>query len=275
MFPLCYNTNGLRNISLHKALQEIIKAGYDGIELSLHSSHLHPFHATQKTLKDLKSFLADNPIALVCIAAGADDLLGKEPFEPSLISADKKGRQKRIDLISSTIDIAKYLCAPVVNFASGVLKEDVSPEKAEEFLIDGIRPCLEKAGDTILAIEPEPGMFIETTDQAISLMNKVESPQLRLNLDIGHVCCCEEDLCGSMSRALSFTRHIHIEDIRGKVHHHEIPGEGDMDFGSIFKTLKSSDYRYYLSVELYHHAQVWERALRESRRYLLEKMNGL
>ena len=272
MIPLSYNTNGLRNIPLYKAIQEVSKAGYEGIELSLHSSHFHPFETSRQKLRTLKSMLDDNPVVPVCIAAGAADLLSSEPFEPSLISSDQEGRQQRIDLLCSTIDIAAFLSVPVVNFASGSLKKGGSPEKAEANLITAIKSCLKNVGDIILAIEPEPGMFIETTAQAISLIGKIGSAQLRLNLDIGHVQCCEDDLLGSISRSLSLVRHIHIEDIKAKVHHHEIPGEGNLDFRSIFRILKDSSYQYYLSVELYHHADDWERALRQSRQHLLEEM---
>ena len=272
MIPLAYNTNGLRNIPLSRAIEEVSNAGYEGIELSLHSSHFHPFETSRQKLGELKSVLGDYPVAPVCIAAGAADLLSDQPFEPSLISPEQEKRQQRIDLLCSTIDIAAFLSVPVVNFASGILKKGESPEKAEANLIEAIESCLKNAGNIILAIEPEPGMFIETSVQAISLIGKIGSAQLRLNLDIGHVQCCEEDLFGSISRSLSYVRHMHIEDIKAKVHDHEIPGEGDLDFRSIFRILKDSDYKYYLSVELYHHADVWERALRQSHQHLLQEM---
>ena len=60
--------------------------------------------------------------------------------------------------------------------------------------------------------------------------------------------------------------------VKGKVHHHEIPGEGDIDFRSVFDLLSDADYEHYLSVELYAHADVWERALYQSRKYLLDQM---
>jgi len=272
MIPLSYNTNGLRNIPLYKAIEEVSKAGYEGIELSLHSSHFHPFQTSRRSLQELKSVFKSNPVVPVCIAAGASDLLSSKPFEPSLVSPDQKERQKRIDLIRSTIDIAEFLSIPVVNFASGRIKKGESFKIAEKNLIEGIESCLKNKEDTILAIEPEPEMFIETTTQAISLIEKNGSSRLKLNLDIGHVQCCQENILDSIAESLSYTRHVHIEDIKGKVHHHEIPGEGDLDYKAIFEVLKSSGYKHYLSVELYHHTDVWQRALQESRQHLLEEM---
>jgi sugar phosphate isomerase/epimerase len=271
---LSYNTNGLRTMSLLDAIAQVSRAGYSGIELSLHQSHLYPPRISDYQLQEIKDRLNSAGIVPACLATGAADLLSGVPYEPSLISIDPKGRQQRIDLIISAISIARHLSIPVVNFASGILREGMSASAADKHLLDGIEKCLEKAGSVVLAIEPEPGMFIETTDQAIRLIDMFDSPQFRLNLDIGHVRCCESDLIDSIVKAIPYTRHIHIEDIKGSKHYHEIPGEGDLDFQSIFKILKDFDYRHYLSVELYHHADVWERALYQSRRHLLEKMRS-
>ena len=96
----------------------------------------------------------------------------------------------------------------------------------------------------------------------------MNSTRVRLNLDIGHVFCSETDCYSAIEKALPYSRHIHIEDIRNGVHHHEIPGEGDIDFPRIIQLLTSSDYNHYVSVELHHHADMWERALGESLSFL-------
>jgi hydroxypyruvate isomerase len=275
MFPLSYNTNGLRNLPLLRAVQEVAQAGYEGIELSFHATHFHPFLLSGQKLEEIKKSLEKISVNPICMAVGAADLLSSEPFEPSLISPDPKGRQERIRLISRALEIAKFLEVPVVNFASGVLKKEVNSEEARKNLVQGIKRCLDNAREIILAIEPEPNMFIETTSQAIALMQEIASPNLKLNLDIGHVQCCEDDLLDSIAKAIPYTRHAHIEDIKGKVHHHEIPGEGDIDFHSVFQTLKKSNYQHYLSVELYHHADIWEQALSQSRKNLLKEMQGI
>ena len=274
MFPLAYNTNGLRNMPLEDAIREVSGAGYDGIELSLHSSHLHPLKCPRKAIDGVKRVLRDTHLYRACVAAGAADLLGDEPFEPSLISPEKKQRRRRVDLIRAAVELAHRMSFPVVNFASGIIKDGASPEKARERLIEGINIILKDSGDVTLAIEPEPDMFIAASSEAIELMEEIDSPMLALNLDIGHVQCCEEALENAVSKAAPYARHMHIEDIKGRTHHHEIPGEGDIDFKAVFRTLKAAGYKNYLSVELYHHADVWRKALTESRRYLLKEMEA-
>ncbi len=270
MCLLSYNSNGLRNMSIEEAIRNVAGTGFDGIELSLHKNHLHPYRVSQNTLDQIKRTIDENNIKVACLATGCADLLSDVPYEPSLISEKAEDRSARINLIRESVNIAKYLEIPVVNFASGILQHQVEPDKARAYLIEGINLCLENAGNVVLAIEPEPGMFVETTTQAISVIEEINSPQLELNLDIGHVYCCEDNYLEKIQVALKHSAHIHVEDIKDKVHHHEIPGTGEIDFGAFIKLCRSAGYEKYLSVELYHHAPVWQEALKKSKAFLTE-----
>jgi sugar phosphate isomerase/epimerase len=55
-----------------------------------------------------------------------------------------------------------------------------------------------------------------------------------------------------------------------KVHFHEIPGEGDIDFAQVAALVKAAKYPHYISVELHNHDQDWQRALDVSRDYLVK-----
>lgn len=273
MIKLSYNTNGLRTIALADAVREVAAAGYDGIELSLHPSHLDPFRFTAADALRLRSALDGAGLAACSLATGADNLLSGERFEPSLIHPVKAGRQRRIDLISRAVEIAVQVGVPVVSFASGIRRPEVPLETARDLLREGVGRCLDRAaGEVILAIEPEPGFLIETNGQAVDIVEQLGSPWLRLNQDIGHANVCEDDYLASIERALPLTRHIHVEDIKGRVHRHEIPGDGDIDFPALFEALRRGGYSHYLSVELYNHGDVYPTALRRSLRFLRELM---
>jgi len=176
MFRLSYNTNGLMNLSLERAIEEVSKAGYEGVEISLHPSHLLPYDVTRERLDELKDLFASFSIEPVCLATGGMHVLGEVPFEPSLISPDEQGRKKRIDVINAALEIANYLSIPCVNITSGMQHEGVSEEEATQMLKEGVRACLRNAGQAILVIEPEPlidpwpPMFIQATSQAIPII---------------------------------------------------------------------------------------------------------
>ena len=275
MFKLAYNANGLRNMDVVSAIREVKKYGYDGIELSLHKAHLHPNHVNENYLKKIKEELENQKIIPACLATGCSDLLSNDEYEPSLISSTIEERNIRIDCIKKSIDIAKFLNIPIVNISSGLKKEIVTKHDARLYLIEGIKRCLDYAEDIVLAIEPEPNMFIETTEEAIDIIKCVGSDRLKLNMDIGHVVCCEKDVMENIKNACQYVAHIHIEDIRNRVHYHQIPGEGDIDLKQVLSILYSKQYEGFISVELYHHANVYEMALEKSYAYLTNIMREI
>ena len=272
MTKLCFNSTTLRYIDLFKALLLIKQSGYDGVELMLNDTHLHPLKQSVKEVAEIRSFCSDNDIDIVCVAAGGANVLGYEDYEPSLIHPKKFQRSLRLEFIKRSMELACYLDSPVLNINSGRPRGDISSEEAYEHLFYGFEELLKGAGDLTLVLEPEPNFFVGTTEVAIDFIKKVGSPRLRLNLDIGHVFCSEENCYENIEKALPYSRHIHIEDIKNGVHHHEIPGEGDIDFERVMSSIKRSPYEHYISVELHHHDNDWERALQESRDFLLRHM---
>ncbi len=272
MFKLCFNSTTLRNIDLFEALGLIKQYGYDGVELTINSTHLHPLQHNRERFNEVKTFCNDQGINIVCLAAGGPDVLGAEPYEPSLINKDPLKRQERIEFIKRSLEMADILSAPVLNINSGKLGPEVAPQEAHGYLYDGIQDVLGSVGDTILVLEPEPDFFMGTTGGTVDFINEFDSAKFRLNLDIGHVFCSEDNCYEHIKQALPYARHIHIEDIKNGVHHHEIPGEGDIDFSRIMGLIRQSGYDHYVSVELHHHDSVWQRALKQSRDYLLKLM---
>lgn len=265
MLRIAYNANGLRNLSLAGAIRSVAEAGYAGIELSLHPSHIDPFSFAPGQAAETRRLLDEVGVQACCLATGADTLLGPERFEPSLIHPDPAGRGRRVELIRRGIDIAAELGVPVVNFASGIPRDGVAADAAWGWLGEGVARCLEHArGAVTLALEPEPGFLVESNDRAAALVAELGDPGLRINQDVGHANVVEDDYLGSIARALPLTAHMHVEDIRGRLHHHEIPGDGDIDFPALFRILHAGGYPGFVSVELYNHADVYPTALRRS-----------
>lgn len=276
MYSLAYNANGLRSQTIENAITMVAANGYKCIELSLHRNHIHPLDYTEEQIDRIKNALADNHVQPVCLATGAQDLLSDDPYEPSLIAPEKEGRVQRIELIKASINIARKIGISIVNIASGFLREEVEQDDAYNYLVEGIKECLEYAADDIiLAIEPEPGMYIQTSSDAKKLVEDIGNSNFRINLDIGHVECCETDIYESIKNVIDLTAHIHIEDIKNKIHFHEIPGEGNLDFYKILELLKRSNYNGAISVELYHHDSVARKALKDSYQYLTNIIDSL
>lgn len=272
MLKLCFNTAILRRFDVFEALKHIKNAGYDAAELVLDEAHLHPLYSSERQIKEVRTFCEDLDLTIGCIAAGEPTLLASGVnYEPSMVCSDKAGRQKRLDVFKRSIDLAQIIGCPIVNFNSGIQREDTSDEEAHERFLTGMQELLAHAGQTVLSLEQEPGFFIGTTETTVKYIKALNDDRFRFTLDIGHVFCTEpeEDCFANIKTAIPYARHIHVEDIKNRVHYHEIPGEGDLDFKRILQLIKDAEYEHYVCVELFHHEQVWEKALKESRKYLL------
>jgi sugar phosphate isomerase/epimerase len=117
-----------------------------------------------------------------------------------------------------------------------------------------IKPVAEHAEkeNVQLLVEPEPGLLIETCEQAEEFMSRMTSPAVGLNFDIGHQYCVGEDPAVSVKRLAKWVKHVHLEDIAAtRVHHHMIPGEGVIDFASVLKAIDEIGYTGWVTIELY------------------------
>ena len=83
-------------------------------------------------------------------------------------------------------------------------------------------------------------------------MRYVDNPALGLNFDVGHFFCVGDDPGPTLHRLAHFIRHVHLEDIAAtRVHHHLIPGDGAIDFATVFDALAAIGYAGWVTVELY------------------------
>jgi sugar phosphate isomerase/epimerase len=218
MIRLSYSTFGLTNLDFLTAIDEVEKAGYPGVEISFHRDQFNPFDLSDDDLANVRKRLASGRVKAACVATASHFFTPQRPHEPSLMSPDLAGRKRRIELVKRGIHVARKLGVDLVTFGSGFIRDEhvsnpgVDPR---ELLIDSIRQCLAEIRpdeDITLLIEPEPGMFIETMAQGLSLMNEIDSPRFRLHIDILHSYCSEKNYVEALAQAAPHIRYLHISD---------------------------------------------------------------
>ena len=218
MIKLSYSTFGLTNLNFLDAINVVDQAGYSGIELSFHRDQFNPFELTDEYLATIKKKLETARVKPACVATASHFFTPSRPHEPSLMSSDLAGRKRRIDLVKRGIHVARKLGVSLVTFGSGFIRDEhvnnpsVNPR---ELLVDSINQCMRAIRDDediVLLIEPEPGMFIETVEQGIDLVNEINSPRFKLHLDICHMYCSEHNYVAALGQAASYTRYLHISD---------------------------------------------------------------
>ncbi|TAN07577.1 MAG: sugar phosphate isomerase/epimerase [Rhodanobacteraceae bacterium] len=220
MIQLAYSTFGLTRLPLLDAIDAVARTGYDGIELAFHREQLNPFGITSAGLDAVRKRLDTAGIAAACVATASHFFTPSQPHEPSLLTLDLAGRKRRIDLIKRGIRVARHLGVNLVTFGSGFIRaEHVRDPAADprELLVDSIHECLRELHDDediTLLIEPEPGMFIETLDQGVALIEAVGSKRFALHIDICHAYCSEPNYTGALAKAAPYARYLHISDAR-------------------------------------------------------------
>jgi len=247
-----YNTNGAANHRLADAVAIIAEAGYDGVALTLDHHHLDPMEEgwvarAEALARDLQAR------RLGCVVeTGARFLLDpRRKHEPTLLTPSAEGRARRVAFLRRAIDIGQVLGAEAVSFWAGVPRPEVDRGEAGAWLKAGVAEVLEHAArrGVAAALEPEPGMLVETLDDFALL--RTHLPALRLALDLGHCLVTQEREPAAAVR--EFAGHlgtVAIEDMRRGDHTHLPFGEGDMDIPGCLDALGAVGFGGLVCVEL-------------------------
>lgn len=252
-----YGTNGLADHRLEDALPWLADLGYEGVALTLDHHHLDPL-ADDLTarVRTVRRRLDDAGLAVVVETGGRFVLDPRRKHEPTLLSDE--GRQRRLALLGTAIDVAAELGAPVVHLWSGRRPAEVVPELAWDRLVEGCAQLLESAerADIELAFEPEPGMLVDRIATYERLLASLgHHPRLGLTLDVGHCVCLEpETVPACIHRVADRLRHVQIEDMRRGVHEHLPFGDGELDLPAALAALRAVGYGGLVSVELPRHS---------------------
>lgn len=240
---LSYSTFGLTNLDFPAAIAAVDRAGYDGVEISFHRDQFNPFNVGDDDLDALRRQLDGLRVKACCVATASHFFDPHRPHEPSLMALEKAGRMRRIDLVKRGIHVARKLGVNLVTFGSGFVRDDhvAHPEvDPGELLADSIHECLREIRDDediTLLIEPEPGMYIETMEQGLRLLDQVGSEKFKLHIDICHAYCSEQNYVDALRKAAPQARYLHISDAREgynlKIVQDHAELAPDLDFASV------------------------------------------
>lgn len=138
-----------------------------------------------------------------------------------------------------------------------------------QLLCDGLnrlgKLSLEKYG-IALTFHHHMGTVVQTAAETDRLMAGTDAKYVSLLFDSGHFAYCGEDPVVQLQKHVDRIRHVHLKDIRpdvvARVHSERlsflegvrqgaftIPGDGCVDFDSIFRILSESGYEGYMVVE--------------------------
>ena len=154
--------------------------------------------------------------------------------------------------VSRAIDYASALDCPRVNCLAGKLPAGATVRDVQPTLVDNLRFAareLQAAGIQLL-VEPInhfdiPGFFLTRTDQALALIDAVDSPNLRVQYDIYHAQRMEGELGNTLRQHLPRIGHIQLADNPGRGE----PGTGEINYAWLFAHIDAIGYDGWIGCE--------------------------
>lgn len=257
MRRLAFSSNAFKKNTLAEAIDAVAGIGYAGVELMADLHHAWPptFDAarrrdTQKQLAD-RGIVVSNVNAFTCFVHG-------DTYHPTWITADRTRRALRIDHTKRSLELAQEFGVKTLSIQPGgpMIGTGLTYPQAAERFAEALGECVAtaRACGVTLAIEPEPGLLIQTADEYLQFKRKFFPAEsaVKMNCDLGHLFCVGDDPASVIRAMPEQIVHVHLEDIGANhVHQHLTPGQGVIDFDEIFKALDEVGYEDWVTVELY------------------------
>ncbi len=285
MIKLAFSTNAFKRYSLEDSIREIARVGYSGVEILCDIPHAYAPSFKDDQIRSLKKTLALSNMQISNLNAFTLYAIG-DTYHPSWI---EDSREMRIEHTIECIRLAKRIgakhlstepggpvVAPPLPSSSQQQQQYQDISRLEKMFLDGLTRVARMAEeeDIKVLIEPEPGLLIENSRQFKNFVTKINnSKYIRLNFDISHFYCVNEDPAKVVYELSDYIEHFHLADIaQTRIHNHLIPGEGSIDFRSVFDAMDDIGYRGFVTVELYPYQDNPIYAAKEAYSYLCSIM---
>ncbi|MEO8937878.1 MAG: hydroxypyruvate isomerase [Burkholderiaceae bacterium] len=154
--------------------------------------------------------------------------------------------------VGTALDYAAALGAPQLNVLAGKAPAGIAPDVLHRTFVDNLRfaaDALHGAGLRLL-IEPInrydiPGFFMNTTAQAIAILDEVGVTNAFVQYDIYHAQRTEGELAATLQRCLPRIAHIQLADNPGR----NEPGTGEINYPFLFRHLDRIGYQGWIGCE--------------------------
>ena len=253
---LAFSSNAFKKYSLEYSIKAIAAIGYEGVELLCDIPHAYPPDFGEKRIQSVRNLLTSYSLQISNLNAFTLYAIG-DVYHPSWIEESEKLRELRVKHTIDCLYLAKKIGGKNISTLPGGPMVNVNRKNVshlEKLFIEGLLRAskIAEKEDVKILVEPEPSLFMENSRQFRNLMNKVNSEYVKLNFDIGHFFCVGEDPAKLVYELSDYTEHFHLADISdSRIHDHLIPGQGAIDFESVFNAMNEIGYHGFVTVELY------------------------
>ena len=208
----------------------------------------------QAEIPQVKKQIADAGLKLAVYSIGNDF------FQP-----DASVRASQLAHVKHSVDVANQLGVDLLRVFSGGHQEGYTLEQGINWVIDGLSASADYAGQhgVTLALENH-GLIAGRGDQVRDIIQRVNSPALRANLDTGNFLLVGQNPTEAVRELAPLAALVHLKDFRPAdpnqtVHVYKaldgssftgaVTGEGMVDLPAIVAILRENGYTGWLSLE--------------------------
>jgi hydroxypyruvate isomerase len=155
------------------------------------------------------------------------------------------------DDFSATLQYARSIHARSIHVMAGKVAVE-ERTRARETLIYNLAyaSALATKYSVQLLLEPlnphdNPGYFYSTLGEAMSIIEELALPNLKLQFDVYHVARTEGEVLAKLQRYLSLIGNVQVAAVPSRSE----PDEGEIDYRVIFDALDSWGYGHYVGCE--------------------------
>ena len=156
------------------------------------------------------------------------------------------------DGVGLAIEYARVLECSNVTCLAGIPDNTSNPEELRTTFVDNLKFAANelKKHDIKLLIEPIntidiPGFYLTNTNQALSIINDVDSDNINLQYDIYHMQIMEGNLTRTIQANIDSIAHFQLADNPGR----NEPGTGEINYPFIFDVIDKLNYNGWIGCE--------------------------
>lgn len=228
---LCYGAYKGRDAMYH--LERVKAHGFHGLEM---------YHWW--TIEDMEWFAKEQERLGVGITATCTRYFNL---------VDPAKRDEYMEGLRLTLEACRTLSIRSILTHTGNELAGVPRSAQREAMVETLKRCAplcERAG-VVLEIEPlnglvnHPGHFLQASDEAVSIIDAVGSPHVKLVFDIYHQQITEGNVIRNSTAYVERINHYHIADNPGR----KQPGTGELNYLNILKCIKDTGFSGFIGLE--------------------------
>jgi sugar phosphate isomerase/epimerase len=260
-FAICNET--FQDWPFDKAFRYARDLGYTGIEIAPFTINKNAYDITPAQRAEVRRQAEDAGLEVI----GLHWLLAHtEGYY--LTSPDEAVRRRTAEYLGELARLCRDLGGTIMVLGSPKQRNLAPLGISHEEGVRNAADCLRRVVGTLketgitLAIEPlgpEEGDFLNRTPQGIELAKLVDSPSVKLHLDVKAMSSEPVPIVDTIRASRDWFVHFHANDPNRRG-----PGMGKVDFAPIFQTLREVGYNGWVSVEVFDYSPGVETLASES-----------